>query len=177
MQHINKNYFQLFDLSESCELDLDSLAGNYRELQSEVHPDRFANAGEQEKLLAVQNSSYLNEAYDTLKSPLKRAAYLLTLHQQNIEQVDQSDLSMDLLLEQIQLRETLEEMPKDESALVDLARIKEEVTAKLELCHQNFADKIKKSNYDGAKKIYHELQFLYKLLAEIDSAEELRLGY
>lgn len=177
MQHINKNYFQLFNLSESCELDLDSLAGTYRELQSEVHPDRFANADERAKLLAVQTSSYINEAYDTLKSPLKRAAYLLTLHQQDIEQVSQSDLSMDLLLEQIQLRETLEELPKDESALAELARIKDEVTAKLELCHQNFAGKFENSNYDGAKKIYHELQFLYKLLAEIDSAEELRLAY
>lgn len=177
MQHINKNYFQLFNLSESCELDIDSLAGTYRELQSEVHPDRFANADERAKLLAVQTSSYINEAYDTLKSPLKRAAYLLTLHQQDIEQVSQSDLSMDLLLEQIQLRETLEELPKDESALAELARIKDEVTAKLELCHQNFAGKFENSNYDGAKKIYHELQFLYKLLAEIDSAEELRLAY
>lgn len=177
MQHINKNYFQLFNLSESCELDLDSLAGTYRELQSEVHPDRFANADERAKLLAIQTSSYINEAYDTLKSPLKRAAYLLTLHQQDIEQVSQSDLSMDLLLEQIQLRETLEELPKDESALAELARIKDEVTAKLELCHQNFAGKFENSNYDGAKKIYHELQFLYKLLAEIDSAEELRLAY
>ena len=177
MQHINKNYFQLFNLSESCELDLDSLAGTYRELQSEVHPDRFANADEKEKLLAVQNSSYLNEAYDTLKSPLKRAAYLLTLHQQDIEQVKQSDLSMDLLLEQIQLRETLEELPKDESALSELARIKDEVSAKLELCHQNFAGNIKNNNYAGAKKIYHELQFLYKLLTEIDSAEEQRLAY
>jgi len=177
VQHINKNYFQLFNLSESCELDLNALAGAYRELQSEVHPDRFANADEPEKLLAVQASSYINEAYVTLKSPLKRAAYLLTLHQQDIEQVNQSDLSMDLLLEQIQLRESLEELPKDDSALAELTRIKDEVSAKLALSHQNFASKFENHNYDGAKKIYHELQFLYKLLAEIDSAEELRLAY
>lgn len=177
MWHINKNYFQLFNLSESCELELDSLAGIYRDLQSEVHPDRFANADEETKLQAIQSSSYLNEAYDTLKSPLKRAAYLLTLHQQDIEKVSQSDLSMELLMEQIQLREALEELPKDESALAELGRLKQEVTAKLELCHQNFADKYENKNYSSAKKIYHELQFLYKLLAEIDSAEELRLGY
>ena len=177
MQHINKNYFQLFNVSESCELDLDFLSGKYRELQSEVHPDRFANADEQAKLLAVQNSSYLNEAYDTLKSPLKRAGYLLTLHQQDIEHVNQSDLSMDLLLEQIQLRETLGELPEDESALADLASLKKQVEAKIEVCHQGFADNIERSNYHGAKMIYHELQFLYKLLVEIESAEELRLGY
>lgn len=177
MWHINKNYFQLFNLSESCELDLDSLAGVYRELQSEVHPDKFANADERTKLQALQSSSYLNEAYGTLKSPLKRAAYLLTLHQQDIEQVNQSDLSVDLLMEQIQLREALEELPKDESALVELERLKQEVTAKLEQVYQNFADQYENTDYGAAKKIYHELQFLYKLLAEINSAEEFRLGY
>lgn len=177
MQPINKNYFQLFNIPESCELDLDSLASTYRELQSESHPDRFASADEHAKMQAVQLSSYLNEAYDTLKSPLKRSAYLLILHQQDIEQVNQSDLSMDLLLEQIRLRETLEELPEDESALAELVKIKNEVTTKLEDCHQNFAGKMNKNNYDGAKKIYHEMQFLYKLLAEIDSAEEQRLGY
>lgn len=177
MPHSNKNYFQLFKLSESCELDLEALAEIYRELQSEVHPDRFANADEQTKLRAVQSSSYLNEAYDTLKSPLKRAGYILGLHQQNIEQVSQSDLSMDLLLEQIRLREALEEMPKDDSALADLARIKNEVKAKLAVSHQNITACIENTDFEKAKKIYHELQFLYKLIAEIESAEEQRLGY
>lgn len=177
MPHFNKNYFQLFNLPEYCELDLESLAEVYRGLQREVHPDRFANADEQTKLLAVQSSGYLNEAYNTLKSPLKRVGYLLTLQGQDIEQVNQNELSMEMLLEQIQLREALEEMPEDESALVDLASLREDVKAKLDACHRDFADKLKENNIDGAKKIYHELQFHYKLFAEIDSAEELRLGY
>lgn len=87
-----------------------------------MHPDRFANAEEPEKLRAVQLSSYLNEAYETLKSPLRRAAYLLSLRDIDVEQVNQNDLSMDLLLEQIQLREKLDELPIDESALASLMR-------------------------------------------------------
>ncbi len=111
MQPINKNYFQLFNIPESCELDLDSLASTYRELQSESHPDRFASADEHAKMQAVQLSSYLNEAYDTLKSPPKRGADPLILHQQKIEQVNQRDLRMELLLGQIQLRERPGGMP------------------------------------------------------------------
>ena len=153
------------------------LSEKYREYQSEVHPDRFANSDENEKLIAVQRSSLLNEAYSTLKSPLKRAGYLLVLKQKDIEKVDQSDLGMDLLLEQIELREALDQLPNDESSLSELERLKSEVKDKLNNSHQSFTLKFDKEDFDGAKKIYHELQFLYKLLAEIELGEEKRLGY
>ncbi|MEX0964804.1 MAG: Fe-S protein assembly co-chaperone HscB [Pseudohongiellaceae bacterium] len=177
MQSIKSNYFLQFDLSETCDLDQQSLIDEYRKQQGEVHPDRFANAEESVKLRAVQLSSYLNEAYETLKSPLRRAAYLLSLHDIDVEQVDQNDLSMDLLLEQIQLREQLDELPKDESALADLEKLRVGVREKLDRQEVIFAEHFDSRRLDDAKKIYHELQFLYKLLAEIDAGEEARLGY
>ncbi len=177
MQQINQNYFQLFKLSESFELDLDSLAEKYRELQVEVHPDRFANADEQEKLRAVQLTSFLNEAYETLKLPLKRAGYILGLHNFDVEQVSQRDLGPDLLLEQMQLREALDELPKDESALPDLEKLKQEVKDKLAGRQQNFARGIENGEFAEAKKIFHEMQFPHKLQLEIDIGEEQRLGF
>lgn len=177
MQHINKNYFQLFNLSESFDLELDSLAEKYRQLQAESHPDRFANADEQDKLRAVQLSSYLNGAYATLKSPIKRAGYLLVLNDRDIERVEQGELGMDLLLEQMQLRESLGELPDDESALPALEKIKQEVMTKLAVRQQEFASQFDKGELDEAKKAYHELQFLNKLLVEIEVGEEQRLGY
>lgn len=177
MQSLKSNYFQLFNLLESCEIDQDALSDEYRKQQGEVHPDRFANADESEKLNALQLSSYLNEAYETLKSPLRRAAYLLALHEIDVDQVDQNDLSMDLLLEQIQLREKLDELPKDESALADLDKLRGEVTVKLQRQETSFAEFFTAENYAAAKKVYHELQFLNKLRTEIDAGEELRLGY
>ncbi|HAT26298.1 MAG TPA: Fe-S protein assembly co-chaperone HscB [Gammaproteobacteria bacterium] len=177
MQQIKQNYFQLFKLSESFELDVSTLAENYRQLQLAAHPDRFAAASETEKMRAVQHSSYLNEAYDTLKSTLRRAAYLLSLHDVDVEQVKQSDLGMDLLLEQIQLREALDELPKDSSALPALENLKAEVTVKLANMERFFADELQRREFDSAKKCFHEMQFIHKLLAEIDSSEEQRLGY
>lgn len=177
MQSLKNNYFQLFNLPESCIIDQESLNDEYRKQQSEAHPDRFANAEEQDKLRAVQLSSYLNEAYETLKSPLRRAAYLLSLHDIDAEKVDQNDLSMDLLLEQIQLREKLDELPMDDSALADLDALRAEVAAKLASQEARFADFYAAKKFDEAKKVYHELQFLNKLRAEIDAGEELRLGY
>jgi len=177
VQQIKQNYFQLFKQSESFELDVSTLAENYRQLQLEAHPDRFAAASETEKMRAVQLSSYLNEAYDTLKSTLRRAAYLLSLHDVDVEQVEQSDLSMDLLLEQIQLREALDELPKDSSALPALENLKADVTVKLAGMERKFADGLQRREFGSAKKVFHEMQFLHKLLAEIDSSEEQCLGY
>lgn len=177
MQSLKSNYFQLFNLSESFGVDLESLNDEYRKQQGEVHPDRFANAAEAEKLRAVQLSSYLNEAYETLKSPLRRAAYLLSLHGIDVERVDQKDLGMDLLLEQIQLREKLDELPRDESALADLDKLRADVTAKLQKQEGKFADLFSAKEFERAKKVYHELQFLNKLRAEINAGEELRLAY
>lgn len=174
---ITQNYFQLFEVPESFELDLDALAEKYRELQIEVHPDRFANAAEQEKLRAVQLSSYLNQAYDALKSPLQRAAYLLTLRGQDVETVSQSDLGMELLMEQMQLREALNELPRDESSLPELEKLKAEVANKLLQRQQSFADDLGNDALLEAKKAFHEMQFLHKLLLEIEAGEELRLGY
>lgn len=177
MQSLTSNYFQLFNLPESCDIDQDLLNDEYRKQQSDAHPDRFANAEEREKLRAVQFSSYLNEAYETLKSPLRRAAYLLSLHDIDVERVDQNDLGMDLLLEQIQLREKLDELPKDESALDELDGLRADVAKKLQAKEDEFAALFAAGKYDDAKKVYHELQFLNKLRAEIDAGEELRLGY
>ena len=177
VQRLNQNFFQLFDLPESFYLDVDNLSAKYRDMQTEVHPDKFAAAPEQEKMHAVQMTSYINEAYSTLKSPIKRAAYILSLQGMDTESVNQNDLGMDLLMEQMQLRESLDELPKDESALPELDRLKKDVKERLSLKQNGFACEIEQGEYVCAKKIFHELQFLHKLLLEIEAGEEQRLDY
>lgn len=68
-------HFALFDLQPGFNLDLDQLAVRYRELARGVHPDRFADASEREQRLALEQSAGLNEAYQTLKNPSKRALF------------------------------------------------------------------------------------------------------
>lgn len=75
----NPCHFALFDLQPSFRLDLDQLAARYRELARQVHPDRFADAGEREQRLALERSACLNEAYQILKTPSQRARYLLAM--------------------------------------------------------------------------------------------------
>ena len=69
------DHFQLFDLPPSFALDMAALDAAYRRVQGQVHPDRFAAGTAAENRVAMQWATQANEAYRTLKSPLKRAAY------------------------------------------------------------------------------------------------------
>ena len=172
-----KNYFQIFSLAENYHLDLVVLAEKYRKLQAQNHPDNFASSSEQEKMLAVQSTSLINEAHETLTSPQKRAAYLLTLHDIDVTQVNQAELSPELLLEQIQLREELEEIPRVELSLESLSSMKIEIEFKANSSQESFAKQMDAKQFLEAKANYYEMQYYYKLILEIDAIEEGLLGY
>ena len=177
MQIVNKNYFELFDLPETYDLDVDRLTAQYHMLQLNYHPDKHSSASEKEKMSAQVSSSYINDAYETLNSPLKRAAYILAIKGKDTEKVDQSELSMEVLAEQMELRESLGDLPKDETALQALEELKSNVQRKVNVKQVKFAKEIESDELSAAKKTFHELQFFSKLLAEIEEGEELRLGY
>jgi len=174
---LEHNYFQLFSLPEIYELNLAKLSSAYRELQGQVHPDRFANQNEHERLRAVQQASLLNQAYETLKSPLHRAAYLLELKGVNTREVSQAELNPALLLEQIRLREALEDLPRDESALAGLDAMRVEVSEQLQKDESGFAESFKLGNLQQAMQHFHGMQYSQKLLAEIQNIEEDLSGY
>ena len=75
----NRNHFELLGLPAAYAVDPDQLESRYRELQGRVHPDRFAAAPEAEKRLAMQWAARANEAYRTLRDPVDRARYILSL--------------------------------------------------------------------------------------------------
>lgn len=174
---VTKNYFELFGLEQAFKIDLGALETSYHDLQQEHHPDNFAGADEAQRMQAVQTTSIINSAYDTLKSPLSRAGYLLSLNDVDIESVTQADLGMDLLMEQMQMREALAELPKDESSLEQLDALRRDVKAKISSREESFVAGIAATDLLAAKKVFHEMQFLFKLLAEINAGEEQRLGY
>ena len=70
---LTQNHFELFGFPLVFDIDQTQLAERYRELQRSLHPDRFANASEQERRVSVQKAAQVNEAFQTLKAPLARA--------------------------------------------------------------------------------------------------------
>lgn len=176
MSFSSSNYFDLFGLPQSFRVATDTLEQEYRKLQAACHPDRVAGGSDSERLDAVRQTSLVNDAYETLKSPLKRAAYLLRLAGVNPDQHDQSQLEPGFLLEQMQLREKLEDLISAED-MNGLDVMKGTVSSGLETDVKEFVGLMDVPDYVAAKAVYHRLQFLYKLLDEIDSAEEKILDY
>ena len=76
---LSADFFKLFGLTPGFRLSLSELDSRYRDVQAQVHPDRFINAGDAERRLSMQWATRANEAYLTLKKPLERARYLLEL--------------------------------------------------------------------------------------------------
>ncbi len=107
---LTQNHFEIFSLPEHYQLDRDDLDVRYRDLQRAVHPDRFANASDQERRLSVQRAAQINEAFTTLKDPLKRGQYLLVLRGHTIEDEQQTHQDPEFLMQQIELREQLAEV-------------------------------------------------------------------
>lgn len=171
-----QNYFELFSLPESFRVDHGVLDREYRKLQSRYHPDKAVKAGERERRVAVQMAGLVNEAYETLRSPLRRAGYLLALRGVDTEENVQGELGPDFLLRQMELREELEAIEGSES-LQALDRFKQGVEKDINAFLREFQSRYEAGAFEAARAAYYRLQFLYKLCTEIDRTEEKLLDY
>jgi len=172
----NKNYFEIFSLQECFDLNMDKLAAEYKNLQSQIHPDKFSDADDVSRLEALQLSSIVNDAFDTLKSPLKRAAYILTLNGINPEEHNQKHLGETLLMQQMDWRDQLDYATEEED-LDAIEALKQEVIEERESCITEFQDCVNAYNFVDAKPVYNKLQFVEKMLIEINRSEEKILDY
>ena len=103
------SHFDLFGLAPAYALESEALERSYREIQSRVHPDRFAHAGDAERRASLQWTTRVNEAYRTLKDPVQRAKHLLELHGVDVAFETNTAMPADFLAQQMELRESLEE--------------------------------------------------------------------
>ena len=101
--------FELFGLPERFAQDRAAIDARWKELQREAHPDRFAAQGQAAQRVAMQWSVRINEAYQRLKDPLKRAAYLCGLRGAPIDAEKNTAMPREFLMEQMEWRESLEE--------------------------------------------------------------------
>ncbi|HSQ72949.1 MAG TPA: Fe-S protein assembly co-chaperone HscB [Rubrivivax sp.] len=101
--------FTLFGLPERHALDRAELDARWRQLQAEVHPDRVAGEGAAAQRIAMQWAVRVNEAYQRLKDPLKRAAYLCERRDAPIRAENNTAMPQAFLIQQMQWREALEE--------------------------------------------------------------------
>src|SRR5678815_3794902 len=110
------SHFELFGLPAAFSIDRDALEKAYREIQSQVHPDRFAHAGDAERRASLQWTTRVNEAFQTLKNPVSRARHLLELQGVDVAFETNTAMPTEFLMQQMELREQLEEA-RDAKAL------------------------------------------------------------
>jgi molecular chaperone HscB len=167
-----QNHFELFGLQPAFSVDEAALERSYREIQSRVHPDRFAHAGDAERRASLLWTTRVNEAYRSLRNPVQRASHILALHGVDVAFETNTAMPAAFLGQQMELREALENATraKDVKSLdalqKSIARDKQALEEKL--AQRIDADK----NYQSAAGLVRELQFLEKLEAEIDGAYE-----
>jgi molecular chaperone HscB len=173
MLDFTQNYFELFGLPVAFDVDGQALAERYRELHRVVHPDRYASAGERERRLSMQGATLLNEAFQTLKDPLRRAQYLLRLRGAP-EAPAGGQVAPDFLMQQMALREELAEIRGGaeplEAAGAFLVRVRALVVAEVGALSRHFAAR-------GPDALVHaqeaaaRLQFLRRLQEEAEALE------
>lgn len=175
-----QTHFELFQLSVSFELDLQNLNQRYRDLQRAVHPDKFANASDLERRLSVEKAANINEAFQVLKSPQRRARYMLEL--QSVSFDDEKDMALDpaFLMEQIELRETLSELSESEDkddAIKQISHLMLDIKNRMnvlldEISQQLALGQLGDEQKVSVKQLVHKMQFLNKLQQEAEYQEE-----
>lgn len=166
------DHFTLFGLPRAQSLDLESLENSFRAVQAQVHPDKHAHAGDADRRLAMQWATRVNEAFQTLKSPGKRARYLLSLlgHDPQIE--SNTAMPTEFLMSQMELREAVIEAraAANEEAL-DAVRLR--LLNEIKVDYQRLAELIDVAkDFAAAANLVRQLMFQEKLLNEIDDALE-----
>jgi molecular chaperone HscB len=170
------SYFELFGLPEQFSVDGGLLASQFRELQKRFHPDNVATGSEREKLIAVQKASEINDAYQVLKTPIARAEYILALHDVDIRGEQQTMQDSEFLMQQMLLREELEELESSsdvETALFDFdAKVAQQYKSMLDAV----AVELEQSQWEQAASTVRKLKFIAKLKNEVARVEDKLLG-
>jgi len=169
------NYFELFALPPHFEINLTELKSSYLELQRAVHPDKYANASERERLLAVQKAAQVNDAFNVLKASDSRAQYLLELSGIELAHETQTLKDPMFLMQQMELRETLEDISgasDPESALIDFQQEIDGYIKQINLKFVELFANSSDSNLSSAADLVRKLKFMLKLRDEAIRLED-----
>ena len=157
-----KNYFEIFDVAQTYDVDQKGLLERYLGLQRKFHPDRYIASSEAEKRINMQWVAEINLAFETLSDDLKRSIYLLNLNGHELE--ENPKLDKGILLKQIELREGLEEIKRDVNDELAQTEFKKETKKELESLKFHLKAAFSIGDNESIKNLIYEQQFLTKLI-------------
>jgi len=162
--------FELFKLEPKAVLDLGYLSRRWKELQAMTHPDRFASQGASATRVAMQYSIRVNEAYQRLRAPLTRFAYLCELHGAPIDAESNTAMPIEFLTQQMQWREDLD----DATSPHQVESLQAEVDQILATLEQDCIKAIDaNADFAEAAKIVRSMMFVNRFQIDIDNKADL----
>ena len=165
MKTLQSDDFELFGLAQRFAQDRAQLDARWKDLQREAHPDKFADRGAAAQRVAMQWSVRINEAYQRLKDPLKRAAYLCELHGAPVNAENNTAMPAAFLMQQMQWREELDEA----SAAADLEKIHAQVNQAMREVHLKIEQLIDTQQaYTEAVGLVRSLMFMERFADDVD---------
>ena len=173
--NLSKNYFELFGLSASFDINQQQLNERYRDLQRTTHPDRYATSSDRERRLSVQYTAQINEAYRALKSPLDRARYLLTLQGVEFDDERETTCEAEFLIEQMQCHEAMGEVRSANDPMSTLSQLMHDINLKIDTMTKELSMLFANGTSNSlatAKQIVLKLQFLHRLSQRAEELEE-----
>lgn len=158
--------FELFGVPAQFAQDRAALDARWKDLQREAHPDKFAAQGAAAQRVAMQWSVRINEAYQRLKDPLKRASYLCELNGAPINAETNTAMPTDFLMQQMEWREALDDAD-DMAALEALAaEVNEHERAQLSTICRAIDDA---KDFNSAAGQVRSLMFMQRFASEVDA--------
>ena len=168
-----RNHFELLGLPVSFDVDPADLSARYRSLQRQLHPDRHSGGTDADRRLALQLTASLNDAYQTLQNPVRRAHYLLELSGVATDGED-THMAPAFLMEQMELRESLADMHQHADPRTKLAELASHTERMMQEKIADFRHAYARggAGFRTARNAMREMQFIDKLRREIGEREE-----
>ena len=163
---LQSNDFELFDVPALFKQDRAALDARWKDLQHEAHPDKFAAQGTAAQRIAMQWSVRINEAYQRLKDPLKRAAYLCEMNGAAVDAENNTAMPSQFLMQQMEWREALDDAKSSD----DLDKIGLQVTVVKRETLQKFEQLLDaQRDYEGAVQQVRALMFIERVVNDIEA--------
>lgn len=158
------DHYARFGLERGYDINGEDLQARYFAAQRRLHPDRFAGRTERERAISMQQSTTINEAFETLKSPLRRAEYLLSLNGITVN-AETGNLPTDseVLAEAMEIREALAEA-KTVAAVEDLAALAKQ---RAEACRRDLSEAFAARETERAASLATRLKYLDRFAGEV----------
>jgi molecular chaperone HscB len=168
--NLQSNDFELFGLEECFRQDRAELDSRWKDLQRQAHPDKFSAQGAAAQRVAMQWSVRINAAYQRLKDPLKRAAYLCELHGAPVNAENNTAMPSAFLMQQMEWREALD----DARTAEDLDKIRLQSSQNVREVLQNIEQLLDQSHdYSAAVAQVRALMFMERFTEDVNARQDL----